>query len=67
MERLYRQYKFRPTEINLERLVKSRREVQTMIRVVKRNQEIRIAELTRTNPSKFLSYVNDRTPIKSKL
>ncbi len=36
-ESRYRQHKSNPTEINLERLVKSRREVQTMIRVAKRN------------------------------
>ncbi len=66
-QRLYRQYKSSPTEINLERLVKSRREVQTMIRVAKRKQEIRIAEQTKTNPSKLFSYVNNRKPIKSKL
>ncbi len=64
-ERLYRQYKSSPTEINLDRLVKSRREVQTMIRVDKRKQEIRIAELTKINPGKFFSYFNDRAPIKS--
>ncbi len=38
-----------------------------MIRVAKRKQEIRIAELTRTNPSKFFSYIIDKKPIKSKL
>ncbi len=54
-------------EINLEILVKSRREAQTIIRVAKRNQEIRIAELTKVNPRKFFSYVNDRKPIKSKI
>ncbi len=47
--------------------MKSRREVQTMIRVVKRKKEIKIAELTKTNPSKFFSYVNDRKSIKNKL
>ncbi len=38
-----------------------------MIRVAKRKQKIRIAELTETNPSKLFSYVNHRKPIKSKL
>ncbi len=38
-----------------------------MIKVAKRNQEIRIAELTKINPGKCFSYVNDRKPIKSKL
>ncbi len=38
-----------------------------MIRVAKRKQEIRIAELTKTNPNKFFSYSNDRKSIKSKL
>ncbi len=47
--------------------MKSRREAQTIIRVAKRKQEIRIAELTKTNLSKFFSYINDRKPIKSKL
>ncbi len=39
-ENLYRQYISSPTEINLETMVKSRREVQTIIRVAKENKKL---------------------------
>ncbi len=38
-----------------------------MIRQAKRNEEIRVADLSKENPKSFFSYVNNRKPIRCKI
>ena len=52
---------------NFEEYFCLRRQVKTLVRAAKRNEEMRVALLCKENPKEFFKYVNSRKPISKKI
>jgi len=63
----YRQHKSDPTPVRWEGLVACRRLVKRLVRVAKRDEELRVAQASTSNPKEFFRYVNSRKPLKGKI
>ena len=65
--RSFKSYKRNTSSNNEQIYIENRRKVKKLIRSAKRNEEIRIASITKSNPKEFFIYVNSRNPVKNEI
>lgn len=64
-KRAYRETKASTSIVSIDCYNRAKREVKSMVRNAKRNEEIRVASIAKVNPKEFFAHVNSRKPIKS--